>query len=280
MKSILIPTDFSENSWNAVKYALFLFKENRYNFYLLHVTQPHVYATGDVPLVTFSQDIDQILQTETRKELEKTLARIEKEYGYPNHSFELLSEYGFFIDVMRKVIKEKDIDLIVMGTKGASGLKEVTVGSNTGDVITKVKCPVLAVPEDVVFCPPREIVFPTDYTSQYSVKVLDTLAFLAGIFQSTIHVLQVVKDEKETLNDEQKKNRELLKDYLLDKKHSFHQLTNKNLSEAIQCFTESRNIDWIAMMAKKLHFFQQILFRPTVVKISYHTRIPFLVLHE
>ncbi|RNL85385.1 hypothetical protein ED312_12655 [Sinomicrobium pectinilyticum] len=167
-----------------------------------------------------------------------------------------------------------------MGTKGASGLKEMTVGSNTGDVITKVKCAVLAVPENVAFCSPREIVFPTDYMFQYSIKILDTLAFLAETFQSTIRVLHVVRNNEETLSETQKENKELLENYLYDKKHSFHRLTHTNLSEAIQCFTESRDIHWIAMMAKKLHFFQQILFRPTVAKTSYHTKIPFLVLHE
>ncbi|UGU14663.1 universal stress protein [Sinomicrobium kalidii] len=280
MKNILIPTDFSENSWNAIAYALLLFKEFKCSFYLLHVTQPHVYATADVPLVTFPRDIDQILQTEARKELEKTLARIEGEHRNPNHRFELLSAYDFFIDTMRQEVEDKDIDLIVMGTKGASGLKEMTVGSNTGDVITKVKCPVLAVPENVAFRPPEEIAFPTDYTLQYSVRVLDTLTFLAEMFQSTIRVLHVIRNEEERLSDAQKRNKELLGDYLRDKKHSFHQLTHKNLSEAVQCFTESRDIDWIAMMAKKLNFSQQILFRPTVAKMSYHTRIPFLVLHE
>ncbi|RNL75287.1 universal stress protein [Sinomicrobium pectinilyticum] len=280
MKNILIPTDFSENSWNAVKYAMLLFKEFRCSVYLLHVTNPHVYATSDVPLVTFPQDLDEVLRTEARKQLQKVLARIKEEYPNPNHHFTLLSEYDFLIDTVRKQVEEKKIDLIVMGTKGASGLKEVILGSNTGAVITKVKCPVLAVPEKVTFHPPREIAFPTDYTITYSAKVLDTLLSFAEIFRSAVSVLHVVKKEEETLTEVQLENKEFLRDYLQDTPHSFHRLTNKNLGEAIQCFTESRDVDCIAMMAKKLHLTQQILFRPRVAKISYHTKIPFLVLHE
>ncbi|WP_245726521.1 hypothetical protein [Pricia antarctica] len=62
--------------------------------------------------------------------------------------------------------------------------------------------------------------------------------------------------------------------------HGFHSLTGTKLETAVQAFTESRDIDMIAMVAKNLNFFQRILFRPEVEKISYHTKVPFLVLHE
>ena len=61
---------------------------------------------------------------------------------------------------------------------------------------------------------------------------------------------------------------------------SFHFLTNNNIEDAVQCFVESRDIDMIAMVAKNLNYFQRILFMPTVEEISYHSDVPFLVLHE
>ncbi|MEH6769109.1 universal stress protein [Maribacter arcticus] len=56
--------------------------------------------------------------------------------------------YGFFTDYIKQEVIDKNIDLIIMGTKGASGIKAVSLGSNTGNVITKVPCAVLAVPEN------------------------------------------------------------------------------------------------------------------------------------
>ena len=63
------------------------------------------------------------------------------------------------------------MDLIVMGTKGASGLKEVLFGSNTVHVIKNAKCPVLAVPSEFVFESPREILFPSDYEVSFNEKL-------------------------------------------------------------------------------------------------------------
>ncbi|WP_268225418.1 universal stress protein [Sinomicrobium oceani] len=280
MKNILIPTDFSDNSWNAVKYAMLLFGTSECHFYLCNVVEPYVYAGGGMPLVAFPEDYDTDVRERSRISLEKMAAWMKGKFPEHNTDFTVLSEYEFFIASIRKQVKEKNIDLIIMGTKGASGLKEMTVGSNTGDVITKVKCPVLVVPEDADFRFPKEIVFPTDYSIPYSPRVLDTMFFLADKFAAGIRVLHVVKSEHEVLGEEQKINKKYLEDYLSEREYSFHKLTHKNLGEAIEAFTDTMDIDWIAMMAKKLNFFQQALFRPTVAKISYHTRMPFLVLHE
>ncbi|HBY66509.1 MAG TPA: universal stress protein, partial [Flavobacteriaceae bacterium] len=62
--------------------------------------------------------------------------------------------------------------------------------------------------------------------------------------------------------------------------HKFHSCNSLDLEESIQNFVERKQINMIAMVAKNLNFFQRILFRPTVKKMSYQTKIPFLVLHE
>lgn len=281
MKNILIPTDFSENSWNALKYALLLFGSSECNFYLLHVVEPYVYPAGDMPRTSFREEFDGLARSRAREKLRDIVLRVEDEMPGCRPDFILLSEYDYFIDAIRKQAEEKKADLIVMGTKGASGIKEMMVGSNTGDVITKVKCPVLAVPEHVIFRTPEQIAFPTDFSIPYSAKVLNTMFSMADRYSSVIRVLHVVKNAGESLTEEQKANKELLKDYLNNREYSFHTLTTeKNLGEAIQNFTGIMEVDWIAMMAKKLNFFQQTLFKPTVARISYHTRVPFLVLHE
>ena len=74
--------------------------------------------------------------------------------------------------------------------------------------------------------------------------------------------------------------KEFLDNYLVDIDHSFHTLSGNQLEAAVQAFTESRDIDMIAMVAKNLNFFERILFRPDVEKISYYVKVPFLVLHE
>lgn len=280
MKHILIPTDFSDNAWNALKYGLEMFKKTRCTFYLTHVNPIPPYSGAGTSVHATGEKFKAVVLKESKEELWRLLERIEKELPHNiKHTYVPIALYDFFVDAIKRESENKKIDMIIMGTKGATGLKKLTIGSNTGDVITKVKCPLLAVPEDALSNGFKEIAFPTDYQIGYDLNVLDTLIEIATMSTSEIRILHISKNGKE-LSEEQQKNKDFLHDYLVDVDHSFHSLTGQNLENAVQSFTESRDIDMIAMVAKNLNFFQRILFKPEVEKISYHTKVPFLVLHE
>ena len=281
MKNILIPTDFSDNSWNAIKYALKLYKKTRCSFHLLHVSNVNTFIGGEVPSISSSSTIvlDKEIQVDVKQSLQTLVKKIDSISLNIKHSFITHADNGFLIDSIKSKVERNKIDLIIMGTKGASGLKEAIIGSNTGDVITRVKCPVLVVPEEAIYIKPREIAFPTDYNMSYSSKILDTLLNVARIHESSIRIVHIRKREGQ-LTEEQETNKGILHDYFKDHDHSFHTITCNRLENALQDFTESRNIDMISMVAKNLNFFQQLLFKPTVEDISYHIKLPFLVLHE
>ncbi len=279
MMHILVPTDFSENAWNALKYGVNLYKDIECTFHLLHINPIPAYSAAGTSVKVSSRMVKENVLDSSKVSFDQLLMRVDKIIPSKKHRFATISSYNFFVESIKRHVENKKIDLIIMGTKGASGLKEVTMGSNTGDVLTKVKCPLLAVPENAVYKIPKEIAFPTDYHLSYDLKVLDTLINMANMYQSNLRVLHISK-KGESLSDVQIENKEFLRDYLQDVDHSFHSLTGSDLETAVQCFTESRDIDMIAMVAKNLNFFQRILFRPKVEQISYHTDIPFLVLHE
>ena len=279
MQRILIPTDFSENSWNAIKYGLELFKNTKCTFHLLHVNPIPTYSAAGSSVRTTTAVLKESMIKESKVQLKRLLNEIKDFSDNRNHVFTSTALYDYFVDTVKREVVDKKIDLIIMGTKGASGLKRVTVGSNTGDVITKVNCPLLAVPENAKYKIPKEIAFPTDYQIAYDMRVLDTLISMVRINDATLRIVHISK-KGEDLSYEQLENKEFLHDYLRGVDHTFHSLTGSRLEAAIQCFVESRDIDMVAMVAKNLNFFQRILFKPAVEEISYHTDIPFLVLHE
>jgi len=281
MKNILIPTDFSENSWNAVKYALAFFKDTTCDFYLLHVTLIYNYASGESPVMPLPaiDVIDKTVLEQAKTNLKKLIQKIDKLPPNPKHKFYTLNNYDYFIDAVRNQVIEKDIDLIVMGTKGATGLKKVMIGSNTGDLITRVKCPVLVVPENAECKNITEIAFPTDYNLFYPTKILNNILEFTKMNGSALRIVHIT-NKNEEFTDFQLENKEFLANFFTEEKHSFHKINNHKIEDGIQCFVESRNIDLIIMIAKNLNLFQRILFRPTVEEISYHTDVPFLVLHE
>ena len=174
---------------------------------------------------------------------------------------------------------KKNIDMIVMGTKGATGLKKLIIGSNAADVIKKVKCTTLIVPENATYNTLEEIAFPTDYYLTYGVDLLNPLFEIIQTHQSSLRVLHIT-NKSEMLNLSQQNNKDNLYDYFSNFEVSFHNLTNKKVEDAIECFVQSRDIQMIVMVAKNLNYFQQILFHSKVEEISYHTDIPFMVIHE
>ncbi|WP_394973052.1 universal stress protein [uncultured Croceitalea sp.] len=281
-KNILIPTDFSVNAWNAVKYVQQFFKHTKCNFYLLHVSEIINYQPSTVSYNNYeAMEIEERI-VPSKKKLNDMLQKIEIKFSNINHNYYGIHEHGFFLESIKKNITEKKIELIIMGTKGASGMRKHIIGSNAGDVITKVKCNTLIIPKGVAFSIPQEVAFPTDYNIFYSHKILEAITEILGLCQGNIRIMNVSKAGRQ-LTNVQEKNKEYLFDYLNEifpKNNSFHTITNKNVNSAIQCFVESRDVDMVIMVAKNLNFLQQILFDSLVEKISFHTSVPFFVIHE
>ncbi len=275
MTNILVPTDFSESSWNAIAFSLAFYKNSKCNFYLVHVIKksiPHSHISKET-------GSDKLSVTDTKTKLNQLLENIEKSSLKGNHRFFIMAEQGDFIECIRKQVADKSIDIIVMGTKGASVPKTLHVGRNTSDVITKVKCTALVVPDKAIFTSMEEIAFPTDYNLFYPTAILETISAIANRFKSTVKVIYLAKTREKLVAD-QLQNKELLKDYFHGEKHSFHKLTNKNIEVSVQNFIEENNIGLIAMAAKNIHFFQQLFFNTGGKYCAYHNKVPFLVLHE
>lgn len=278
MKNVLVPTDFSANSWNALEYTVGLFEKVPCNFYILHIGRLNQSSTEGN---SFTLPLPRV--NTVRKKLSLLFEQIERLPQNRRHHFVALEEYGRIVDAIRNTVDNKNIDLIAMGTKGASGVKAAIVGSNTGNVITQVACNVLVVPEKAtILKPPREIVFPTDYNIFYSFSILETISEILNLAKAKLQILNVLKN-KGSLSQEQEKNKAYLKDYVeeaFQERHRFYDIRNKNVKTAIQHHIAIANVEMVIMVAKNLDFLQNLFFDSTIEKLSFHTTVPLLVLHE
>ncbi len=278
MKYILIPTDFSDNSWNAIEYAIGLFKKEACNFYILHVGKLRQSGVKGNSF-TLPKPFDSTI----RKKINHLFERIDGLPENRRHHFIALEEYGSVIDSVRKTVDTKNIDLIVMGTKGASALKASIVGSNTGDVITQVACDILVVPEKAtIVVPPKNVVFPTDYNIFYSHSILEAITEVLQISNADLEVINISQING-GLNKLQEKNKAYLKDYLNETfpdSHKFITVINGNIKQTVQGIVRRKNVDLVIMVAKNLNFLQQLLFDTTIEKLSFHSTVPLLILHE
>lgn len=278
-KRILIPTDFSQTALNAVHYALELYGDVVCEFYFLHAFQISGYSV-DSPIDPEPGDI---AFESGKKEAESGLTNLmEKLAFHPNnekHRFETVATYNSLLHAVRTTIAKKDIDLVVMGTKGITGAESLIFGTNAINIMEGItSCPVLAIPEAYGFESPKEIVFPTDFKAHYKRRELNYLLDIASLHKAAIRVLHIQKSGK--LSREQQENKELLSAILSGADHSFHNLTDKKVHRGIEAFVQSRESNMIAFINRKHNLFDNLLSRPLVKEMGYHYKIPILALND
>lgn len=278
MKNILIPTDFSENSRNAILYAMDFFVDCPMHFHILHVSSLQSSRTTNTPRAINSTGNSEE-QISSPVILEEELSSFRVLRKNPNHQFSSSEIGGSLIEVIRNQVEKLDIDLIVMGTRGNSGLEQDEKGSNTYEVITKVKCPILVVPEHARMKENNTFAFITDYNNIYRNKVITTLSNALNLHNAPLRILHL-RSNNYKLTPSQVDNKGFLHYFFREEKHTFHFLENDNLEPGIQEFVDDWEISMVALAAKNINFIQRLMLRPTSKTITYHTRIPFLVLHE
>ncbi|GGG33378.1 universal stress protein [Bizionia arctica] len=276
MKKILLPTDFSENSWNAISYALQLFKDDICIFYLVHTYTPIVYDAGYVALSPSQLDLANIVRDQAVESLKLIEKKIQETFNNPKHAFDSNAVFNTLNLEVEELVKEKQIDYVVMGTKGATGAKEVLFGSNTVHVFKHVKCPVLAIPDNFKFETTLNILFPTDYEIEYTNKQVKPLIELSKNQNSKVHVLNVSYGKD--LTKEQESNRTKLGTLLKDCTTNFHSVKSQEVTKAISDFQSKTQIDLLVMINNKHSFFENLFFKSTISQIGFHLSVPFLVI--
>ncbi|MCF4102714.1 universal stress protein [Gillisia sp. M10.2A] len=280
-KKILIPTDFSKNAWNALTYALNLYKNETCTFYLLNAFQLYHFTTDTLIVPQPGEPAYEKAKEYSEMGLEKLIDGIAFRSDNPHHKFEMISTYSPVLEAVKQTVKEKDIDLIIMGTKGETNPVNILYGSNAVNVMEKVKqCPVIVVPEEAVFLEEtkKEIVFATNFKTYYRHNELAPLIELAKHYGAAIRVLYIQQSDK--LTPEQESNKEVLEDYLSNVVHTFHTLTNIKVAAGIHSFIESRGSNLLGIIHKKHGFFASIFAKSLIEEIGYKPQVPILVMHS
>lgn len=275
MKRILLPTDFSANAYNAICYALQLFAGEKCIFYLLNTYTPVLYDNEYLTYSASQPTLTEIYRNKSLQGLERVLRKIKRKFKNESHDFELISSFNLLSDEIKDIVQEKEIDLVVMGTKGATGAEEILFGTHTVHAIKKTRCPLLAIPAHFEYRPPKNILFPTDYEAEIP-KLLKLMREIADTHNSSINVLHVFKNVNLTSNQDSRKK--ALKRAFKDNDPKFLSITDKSVTRAIYDFTEENKIDMLVMVNNKHSFFENLLFRPLVNEIGFNVKVPFLVI--
>ena len=181
MKRILLPTDFSENAYNAISYALHFFKDEKCHFTLLNTLYNSDY-------IIYSS-LNTLYEENSLKKLERLRKRILKEFNNDNHEFELVSTFNMLYQEIEERVKNKEIDLVIMGTNGASGGEELLFGTHTVHAIQIAKCPLLAIPSNYRYKELENILFTTKYEIDFAEYQMSFIKNFADKKNAKINVM-------------------------------------------------------------------------------------------
>ena len=276
IKTILVPTDFSSNAKVALNYAIKLAKIETSKIILFHAYHL-AYYSGDVT-PELIPELNLVAEKELDKRLLSLSKKVEKEHGIICEAF---MQQGLFVDIIEQVIKKKKVSLIVMGTKGKTGLEEILMGSNTTKVIQEVSCPVIAVPEKGKHTAIKKIVYATDYHSM-DVASLEFLIDIAKDSKAHIDVVHFVdenasKEKVDHLSVFEKK---------MGKRNNFKNISYKLLdgSEIDQTFDKyikKESINLIGVSTKHKTFLERVFGKRSVTKkLLKHSNIPLIAFHH
>ncbi len=267
MKKILFPTDFSAAANDALAYALAFANRWDCELGLLHAYK--VYSpTGTLV------SMEPFIEETARKEMQKTVADSQGLLHRPELLRSVLLR-GDAIPVIASHAEEEKYDLIIMGTQGASGLREILLGSITAGVIRATEVPVLAIPANFTFQPPQEIVLAMDQQGISDPTILSPLVAIAKTFDATIRIFHQDTGPGDIGIDP------AIDDLLQGIEHSFHyELEEGEVYRSIRDFTAEISADMLCMIHRKRSFLEDIFHQSATRHTVNRTERPLLVLHD
>ena len=274
---ILVPTDFSKNAQKGIEFAIQLAKKSGSEIILLHAHE--VIKTDSARRLLLFEEYNLSIAKKLRDELNaqrrKSISR--------NPDVRVSVEF-FSGEVKSSIVEASEtfgVDLIVMGTQGASGLKNFFMGSITAKVIARATVPVLAIPRLYTFKEPKRILLATNNFETHP-TILDPVWKSVELFNAHLHVIVFTGQDSPGQKELHEKG--------LDDYHQFLQRINKNATitsehlegnefeNTVQQYIDQHEIDMLMMITYKRNFLENMFHRSATKSMAYRTRVPLLAI--
>ena len=270
MKTVLLLTDFSDNSITAIRYSINFFANQDCKFVLMHAyMSPNAGASMLV-------SINDILHKEAVSGLKEIKENLLTEFPELENKLVTEAVYGDIALAVKVIMNDYDIHYIVMGTKGISNLEEMLVGSSVSHIIKSVSVPVLAVPNKLKFEIPKKIGLAIDSEEKYKDSVFTETSTVAESFNAKLDLFTIDTGENKLSNGVF----EGYKRALNGSNYTLNIVQKDNIAEGIQEYVSEADIDVLAMIAKKYSFLSRIFHRSMTKNMARMTTIPLLVFYE
>jgi len=274
MKTIIVPTDFSAISNNAIDYAVDLAKATGGSILLFHAYQVPVSMT-DVPIVLLSvedlQKNNEAKMDDLKKSLQERTGNAIKVYAE--------TKLGDTVDELEDVCEKVKPFAVVMGTKGATGMERVLFGSTTLTTIRHLSWPVIVVPPGKKYSTIKKVGFACDFREVVNTTPTHFIKDFVKELNAELHVLNVDYKNSHFKPDTPQES-VLLHTLLEDLNPKYDFIDDPNIEVGIEKFAEKNDLDLIITIPKK-HKLLEGLFRKSHTKdLIFHSHLPIMCVHE
>ncbi len=273
-RNILLPTDFSACSVNAIDYALAMFADEGCKFTLINAVEIPVDVVNGTSVV-----LPQIMERAKKAMSELYDQVLPKLQGTSSTLDQRVEMGGGLVDIVGRVASELDAGMIILGTKGASGVKEVLLGSVAKSILHNVRVPVIVVPEEARFTGLNHVVFAADYKEMVDDTILHPMLHVGTKYDSTITLLHTEPEGVILGEDEVEQEYELHKQ-LKDIRHDFEFVETSDPLAGIEKYVNERQPDLVVMVSRHDRIWERIFHSSVAGRFAMHTTTPLLIAHD
>jgi nucleotide-binding universal stress UspA family protein len=277
MKKILIPTDFSKVAKNATKYILDLYNntdEAKNKTFVLHhaLHIPQIPSGGVGMAIGTANTVDQ-----TKKRLSD-----ERDYWrekYPELNIQSRFEMGMIESKIIELSEHKDIELIVVGSLGISGIERWLMKSSALDIAKNAEVPVMVIPEDMPYQPVNKTVFAADFNNLNILAALRPVKKLMETIGSDMTLLQIHQNSDESKN-QNSAIKLFLKQYFGELNLDFDWLKTDHVADDLEHYFLEQNAGMMVIFDRDRNLFEELFHKDLTKKMIWQGAMPLLIIHE
>lgn len=284
-KKILVPTDFSESAYNAMRFAIVYAEKlgSDCTIEVLNVVYPEAEPT-DLPLV--SESATQ-LKLESVQEFLKRFKETSIDYAKDRSNVTYIPEIDINVEVgttpssvIARVAERDEVHMVIMGTNGEHSGIEKLLGTTASATVRKSKKPVLVIPETYNLEDIVTIGYATDFsmTDPYHIWEVSKMFEPFTVVMRVVHLGNEQKDAKRAIKMEQLKS--FFEEQVPSLQITFHEIAGKDIVQSLEDFSENHYVNLMVFQRKNRNFFEEIFHSSTTRKAVIHSKLPSLIIPD
>jgi len=266
---ILILTDFSELSRIAINYGLKMSAKLEAEYTILNVVRLDGVPKSHLKMKQIERSLVKIAEEEGAKLVDECVSQMKVKAKV---EFKAIKSHTV-ADTVRRYTESNKINLVIMGSRGASKLKKAVLGGTAVSVIDVCDAPVLAIPEKAEFTNFKNVVYASDLKNVQ--KELDTIIPFARIFDSTIYMVHVVEAIDKSVEAKREDVKRVVEKANYDK-IKLELIIDDDIPVAIDNYIKDKKGDLLTTFTHELNLFEKIFARSVTRKLAYQGNIPLL----